>query len=240
MTHLSPGEPTTPTEYLEEAIRARWDGKPPQPADGVLLVVARGFEGCRRNVAVFDARSSVRAFTAQRPRIEDAVGYAYGSQRREFKAGIQPSQIPSEIEALLRRLILPEGEFGGGYTRKRRKLYRAFARRGQRIELLRRDSHDLETVRLVHGLLAGRGVDLLFIDGDHTYEGVSQDYASYASLVRAGGLIAIHDIVPGNQEDVGGVPRFWKELKQTSDTEEIVRDWNQGGFGIGLVTRSAP
>ena len=141
---------------------------------------------------------------------------------------------------MLRRLILPEGEFGGGYTRKRRKLYRAFARRGQRIELLRRDSHDLETVRLVHRLLAGRGVDLLFIDGDHTYEGVSQDYASYASLVRAGGLIAIHDIVPGNQEDVGGVPRFWKELKQTSDTEEIVRDWNQGGFGIGLVTRSAP
>ena len=33
-------------------------------------------------------------------------------------------------------------------------------------------------------------LDLLFIDGDHSYEGVRQDYKMYSKLVRDGGLIA--------------------------------------------------
>ncbi len=140
-------------------------------------------------------------------------------------------------DALLVSVDLPEGAFGGGYPRRRGKLYRAFGRDGQRIELLRRDSHEPKTVQHVQRLLRGRQVDLLFIDGDHTYDGVRQDYVSYSPLVRPGGLIAFHDIVPGVTEDVGGVPRFWQELKETELHEEIVESWDQGGFGIGIVTR---
>jgi predicted O-methyltransferase YrrM len=39
-------------------------------------------------------------------------------------------------------------------------------------------------------------LDFLFIDGDHTYEGVKQDFEMYTPLVRKGGLVAMHDIVP--------------------------------------------
>ena len=60
----------------------------------------------------------------------------------------------------------------------------------------------------------------------------------YSPLVRRGGLIAFHDIVPGPLECVGGVPRFWSEIKQKYSRDkiiEIVRDWRQGGYGIGVL-----
>jgi len=41
--------------------------------------------------------------------------------------------------------------------------------------------------------IMGDDVDLLFIDGEHTYEVVKSDYNNYGSLVRPGGLIMFHD-----------------------------------------------
>lgn len=40
---------------------------------------------------------------------------------------------------------------------------------------------------------AVREVDLLFIDGDHLYEGVEADWRMYHHLVRPGGIVAFHD-----------------------------------------------
>jgi hypothetical protein len=57
----------------------------------------------------------------------------------------------------------------------------------------------------------------------------------YSPLVRKGGIIAFHDIVPGPPEYVGGVPRFWNEIKNKFDHIEIVRDWKQGSYGIGII-----
>ena len=62
----------------------------------------------------------------------------------------------------------------------------------------------------------------------------------YSPLVKKGGIIAFHDIVPGPQEHVGGVPKFWKELKEmlgNNKVVEIVKDWNQEGYGIGLIIK---
>ncbi len=38
-----------------------------------------------------------------------------------------------------------------------------------------------------------RPIDLLFIDGDHTYEGCSTDIKSWLPFVRRGGWVAFHD-----------------------------------------------
>ena len=81
----------------------------------------------------------------------------------------------------------------------------------------------------------GRKLDFLFIDGDHRYEGVRRDFEMYGPLVRRGGIIAFHAIVPGPPENVGGVPRFWREIKNRYKYLEIVKDWNQGGYGIGVI-----
>lgn len=112
-------------------------------------------------------------------------------------------------------------------------LCRGFARAEQRIELIfNRDSHEASTRDEVTRLLGNRSVDFLFIDGDHSYEGVSRDFELYAALVRAGGIVAFHDVAPRISAGTG-VPRFWNEFKTTHETMEIVAA-SEPSYGIGV------
>ena len=43
---------------------------------------------------------------------------------------------------------------------------------------------------------AGRLADAIFIDGDHSYQGVKQDLSLYFPLVKSGGLLIVHDYLP--------------------------------------------
>ena len=72
--------------------------------------------------------------------------------------------------------------------------------------MLEADSHDRATLERVRTFFADRPVDVLFIDGDHTYAGIRSDYEMYGPLVRDGGIVAFHDIVPGLESDVAGYP----------------------------------
>jgi hypothetical protein len=49
------------------------------------------------------------------------------------------------------------------------------------------------------------------------------------------GLIALHDVVPGPEERVGGVADFWKVVKKAHQTRELVYDWEQSGWGVGVL-----
>lgn len=95
------------------------------------------------------------------------------------------------------------------------------------------DSHDPLTVETLKGILAGRPIDVLFIDGDHTYEGVKRDYEMYSPLVRDGGLIGFHDIIDHPEHPDIQVSRFWREIR-TEDADEFVSDGPQWG-GIGVL-----
>jgi predicted O-methyltransferase YrrM len=78
---------------------------------------------------------------------------------------------------------------------------RGFAVGSQRVSLLMgRDSHSQTTFRRVARLLGGRSIDFLFIDGDHSRDGVRQDFDMYSPLVAPGGLVAFHDISPNPAE----------------------------------------
>ncbi|MCS7180690.1 MAG: class I SAM-dependent methyltransferase, partial [bacterium] len=57
-------------------------------------------------------------------------------------------------------------------------------------------------------------VDVLFIDGDHSYESVKNDYFIYRKLVKKGGIIAFHDSFCTLEEIGFGVNRFLKELQE--------------------------
>jgi len=129
------------------------------------------------------------------------------------------SHVASE-DATIISIDLPGGKFGGGYRKWREPLYRSFALLGQQIYLLREDSHKTETLEQVESILQGRKVDFLFIDGDHTYEGVKKDFEMYSPLVGQGGMIAFHDIVPGPVKNVGGVPEFWRKVKDNYESRE--------------------
>jgi predicted O-methyltransferase YrrM len=145
-------------------------------------------------------------------------------------------------DALLVSVDLRHGRFGGGYPAWRGRFYRSFAREDQRVEPLRGNSHDQRLKMRVERLLDGRALDFLFIDGDHAYDGVQQDFADYSPLVPPGGLIAFHDIVPGGfgkHGDPGGVPTFWRELRASRpDVIELVEDWEWGSCGIGVLRKT--
>ena len=122
----------------------------------------------------------------------------------------------------------------------RRYISRRFARSGQRVEVWHADSQLDETRDAVSRFFGDDPLDLLFIDGDHSYNGVRRDYELYSPFVRVGGLIAFHDIVDGPQVSVGEVPRFWREIAPSLDeTQELVESWSQGGYGIGVGRRRA-
>jgi predicted O-methyltransferase YrrM len=163
------------------------------------------------------------------------IGTALGGTLFGFAQAAAP-------DAVLVTVDLPEGRFGGGYYPARSFLYRRFARAGQSIHLVLGDSHSARTLAHVQELLGGRLADILFVDGDHSYEGVRADFKLYGPLVRPGGLIAFHDIVPGDEGLVGGVPLFWDEVKRSHETTEYVESWDQEAYGIGLIrvpTRSS-
>jgi predicted O-methyltransferase YrrM len=65
-------------------------------------------------------------------------------------------------------------------------------------------SRDMPSVDSVSTILDAyaSGVDLLFIDGDHTVGGCTSDWNHYSPMVRSGGMVAIHDSVSA---DVRGV-----------------------------------
>ena len=110
----------------------------------------------------------------------------------------------------------------------------SFARDEQRVELLGGvDSHSERTRDLVAGLLGGREVDFLFIDGDHRYESVKRDFELYSPLVREDGLVAFHDVSPATTPDTEGTARFWQELKASGQTTEHLAP-GEPGYGIGV------
>lgn len=137
--------------------------------------------------------------------------------------------------ATIVNIDLPAGPFGGLEDESFVETIRGYKREEQDLHLLRANSHDRETIEQASSLL-GQPIDLLFIDGDHSYEGVKADFEDYGPLVRTGGLIGFHDIVPGAPGSVGGVPRLWREIKETRrGCIELVESWQQGGYGIGVV-----
>ena len=130
---------------------------------------------------------------------------------------------------------LPGGLYGGGYPAWKGDIFRKLISAPQQLHLIRGNSHDAETRRKVVTAIGSAKVDLLFIDGDHSYAGVKHDFMFYRDLVRPGGLIGLHDILPNRFDPDIDVARFWDEVKMEYNTEEIVADRNQGRFGIGLV-----
>ena len=62
-------------------------------------------------------------------------------------------------------------------------------------------------------------IDLLFIDGDHSYKGVKHDWEAFAPHVNPFGVIVFHDTAwdldcgPLLDDNPMGVPRFVEELR---------------------------
>ena len=142
--------------------------------------------------------------------------------------------------ALVVSLDLPGGAFSGlipllNKGAWRAPLLRATAGPGQELRLIDGDSKLPATREKFRAALAGRKLDLLFIDGDHTWDGVKSDYENYAGFVKPGGVIAFHDIQPGFEEHGVAVRRFWLETALPGARAEFIADSSQKSYGIGAL-----
>jgi predicted O-methyltransferase YrrM len=73
-------------------------------------------------------------------------------------------------------------------------------------------------------------VDVLFIDGNHSYEGVKSDINRFVPLVKKGGLVLFHDcdetspgVVQAVAEYAGNNRLAWQMLKTTDLRSSIAR-----------------
>jgi cephalosporin hydroxylase len=99
------------------------------------------------------------------------------------------------------------------------------------------NSHDPLTLSRLRSLNNGNKIDFLFIDGDHSFQGVKMDFEDYSPLVHPGGWIAFHDILDTEFQRSQGceVSRFWEEIKDQYNHFEIIDPNNKNDMGIGIL-----
>lgn len=127
---------------------------------------------------------------------------------------------------------LPGGQYGGGYSDKRIKLYRHFChdRKNTEMHFIRANSHLRSTFESLKEILNGQTIDFLYIDADHTYNGVKTDFDMYSQLMSPGGIIGFHDI--RNMKNNYQVWQFWNDIKGDYNYSEIVGENSRTGNGI--------
>lgn len=140
----------------------------------------------------------------------------------------------AQQNALIISIDLPEGLGGGGYPLYRSDFYYSFASKNQKMYLWRLDSHEANTLSKLKETLNGQKIDFLFLDGDHSYEGIKQDFEWYSPLVKSGGVVAFHDIKPSLPDNWIQVGRFWNEMKDNYPHKEIISNKASWG-GIGIL-----
>ncbi len=74
-------------------------------------------------------------------------------------------------------------------------------------------------------------IDLLHIDGMHTYEAVKNDYLKWSPKVKDDGVIMLHDIDVLSRGF--GVHKLWKEIKEKQNTISF-----HHSEGLGLIIRN--
>ncbi len=74
-------------------------------------------------------------------------------------------------------------------------------------------------------------IDILHIDGYHTYDAIKHDFELWFSKVKSNGIILLHDIVEKRNDF--GVYLYWDEIKEKYNTFDFIHS-----HGLGVVFKN--
>ncbi len=174
-----------------------------------------------------EIESLARKVKSRDPKVIVEIGTSFGGTYMIWAQYLNADHIVS--------IDIPGGSFGGGYHPKKTKLFdQVFP--GTFSSILK-NSHNKSTKKELQKVLGDVEIDFLFIDGDHTYEGVKSDFELYSPLVGSNGLVAFHDICYHPSPRMG-VHKLWSEIKSNYDyTEYIGPEFDSFGHGgIGVIS----
>jgi predicted O-methyltransferase YrrM len=100
------------------------------------------------------------------------------------------------------------------------------------------NSQEVETSEKLRGVLNGRKIDVLFIDGDHGSNPTRIDYELFSPMVKDGGIIGVHDLNDGGTKEQNAIGEFntkgfWDKLDHPRKFEYHA----DKGFGIGYLIK---
>lgn len=128
---------------------------------------------------------------------------------------------------------IPHGEFGTNNFNQQQRNSILSGYPGN-CYFISNNSQDPLNLIKVEQYLKGEKLDFLFIDGDHTEEGVTKDFFLYKHLVKENGWIGFHDIKDSkfHHENNCFVDKFWNKI--SGDKIEFI-DPSTGFGGIGFI-----
>lgn len=94
------------------------------------------------------------------------------------------------------------------------------------------DSHIAATKNELNKILPSgqRPIDILIIDGDHTYAGVSEDFYMYSCF--SNGIVIFHDVCEHDDPDVGVREFFYKIKNSYTHLVYEAEPYDWGGLGF--------
>ena len=165
------------------------------------------------------------AVVAIAPRTYLEIGTRAGGSFWAIGQALAPGAVMVSVD-------LPGGPWGLMHSQQPKRLVAETLRaRGHVVYEIEGDSHAPAVRGQVREVLAGRAVDVLFIDGDHTLAGVRADWRDYAPLVRPGGLVVFHDLILSAEFPDCRVGLLWQELAPQFASRDVVAQ-----YGIGWLT----